>query len=94
MADLSEIFILHYLPWSPGYKGGNFTDIREWKAYKGKLNLCLQTLKSSTTNGQANTTAVDSTIGMAWEEGASGWYCAQHEQESNKLCMSGNQWQG
>lgn len=68
MANLAEMFVLRHPPCSPSYNEGNYTDIKEWQAYRGKLNICLQTLDSNTTNGQTNTTVVESSIDVNWHK--------------------------
>jgi hypothetical protein len=72
LASIADIYVAHYPPCNEQKQSRGadwskqFNDASNWKAYKGTLSLCLQTL-SSTYNNTMNTTVIETQKELRWK---------------------------
>lgn len=90
LPNLAEIYYLYYDGCIDRLSGGNKTDPQRWKAFKGRLQFCLQTVEASH-EFSTNTTIVASEANLAWykttkfNETA---FCTKVESENEDFCVS------
>jgi hypothetical protein len=100
MRPISDIYVAYYPQCNAqGHSRGSYdewkkqrTDASNWKAFKGSLNLCLQTL-SSTFNNTMNTTVIDTHRALTWKPkiGRDGVdsVCLSQPFQGNDYCVGG-----